>query len=73
MVFLFVQSMYDAATRTIYVCGKNALPSKKVRESIKLESEHTNQILEFTRCDNHPFNNRRVYYYNSDLDVYATV
>ena len=70
--FHFEQDMFDKTTQTIYLCGKTTPPDKTKYDHIRLKSDHTGKVLRFTICTP-PYPDDRIYYYNKDVDVYATV
>jgi len=71
MIYKFEQSMFDKKDNVIYLCGKNPPYGITSDKYINVESEHTGNRLRFDRCE-HPTMNDRTYFYNADLNVYAT-
>lgn len=73
-MYIFNQKdMLDKAKRVIYLCGKTATPSQLVRDYIEVESKYTGRVLRFEPCKSSPFADNRIYYYNSEINAYATI
>ena len=71
--FHFEQDMFDKTTQTIYLCGKTTRPDKTKFDCICLKSDHTGKVLQFTICATPPYPDGRIYYYNTEVNAYATL
>ena len=73
MIAFFNQDMFDKTTRVIYVCGKHSTPVSFARVYLDVKSRHTDKVLRFEPCKSSPFNDNRIYYYNAEVNTYATL